>query len=567
MLEASNTAALDSPAPDTLHAADLVQVNSLQVDSLQIHSVNVLRDLVKRIQAELKFERVRNEALNHQVAQLKRWRFGSSAESIDSSTQAVLFDAIVADTGLEELAAIEAAKPSAAAPKAKGQAVRQALPASLPRIDRHHELGATHCACGQAFKRIGEEVSEQLDCVPAQFFVLRHIRGKYACACCQTVQAAPMPAQMIDKGIPAAGLLAQVAVAKVDDHLPLYRQTEIYARSGVHIPRSSMAQWLGICGVRLEPLAAALKEFVLGHSVIHVDETPVALLAPGRGKTKKAYVWVYRTTDFMATDGTDERTDEGQDAGKEAGKNQGKGRAVLYDFTLSRSGEHPRRILEGFSGTLVSDDFSGYHALHRQGVRAALCMAHARRKLFEAFELNGSPIAGQAVALIAKLYEIEREAKTLKPEDRLQLRQHQSKPVADALHGWLKTQRLLLVKADATAKAMDYALSNWTALTQFLGDGEVPIDNNAAENAIRPLALGRKNWLFVGSQRAGERAAVLMSLIESAKLNGHDPWAYLKDVFERLPTLKHRDLAQLLPHNWQPASELAGPVAAVAAAA
>jgi hypothetical protein len=397
--------------------------------------------------------------------------------------------------------------------------------------------------------------------VPAQFFVLRHIRGKYACACCQTVQAAAMPAQMIDKGIPAAGLLAQVAVAKVDDHLPLYRQTEIYARSGVHIARSSMAQWLGLCGVRLEPLAAALRDFVLGHSVIHVDETPVALLAPGRGKTKKAYVWVYRTTDFLAAGQT------ATSQTNEAGKNQGQGRAVFYDFTLSRGGEHPRRVLEGFSGTLVTDDFSGYHALHRQGVTAALCMAHARRKLFDAFELNGSPIAGQAVALIAKLYEIERLAKELKTEDRLLVRQSQSRPVADALHSWLRTQRLLLVKADATAKAMDYALSNWTALTQFLQDGNVPIDNNAAENAIRPLALGRKNWLFVGSQLAGERAAVLMSLIESAKLNGHDPWAYLKDVFERLPTLKHRDLAQLLPHNWQPAGAIAEPPVAAAATA
>ena len=192
--------------------------------------------------------------------------------------------------------------------------MRQALPASLPRVDRHHELEATHCACGQAFKRIGEEVSEQLDCVPAQFFVLRHIRGKYACACCQTIQAAPMPAQMIDKGIPAPGLLAQVVVAKLDDHLPLYRQTEIYARSGVHIPRSSMAQWLGICGVRLAPLAEALKDFILGHDVIHADETPVALLAPGKGKTSKAYVWVYRTTNFVAQ------------------------RAVLYDFSTSRGG-------------------------------------------------------------------------------------------------------------------------------------------------------------------------------------------------------------------------------------
>jgi len=520
MLEAS-----DAPALQTPPGGDAVLVS---------------RELIERMQAEIKFSHTKIEALNFEIARLNRWRFGSSAESLAGSTQAVLFDAILADTAQEDAAAKAAAAKPAAAPRSKGQAVRQALPANLPRVDRHHDIEATHCACGQAFTRIGEEVSEQLDCVPAQFFVLRHIRGKYACACCQTIQAAPMPAQMIDKGIPAPGLLAQVAVAKIDDHLPLYRQTEIYARSGVHIPRSSMAQWLGICGVRLAPLAAALKEFILGHSVVHADETPVSLLAPGRGKTKKAYVWVYRTTDFNTR------------------------RAVLYDFTLTRGGEHPRRVLAEFTGTLVTDDFSGYHALHRQGVGAAFCMAHARRKLFEAHELNGSQIAGQAVAMIARLYEIERQAKQLSAQDRLQIRQLQSRPLADALHGWLAMQRQLLVKADATARAVDYALSNWPALTRFLDDGAVPIDNNAAENAIRPLALGRKNWLFVGSQLAGERAAVLMSLIESAKLNGHDPWAYLRDVFERLPTLKNRDLAQLLPHNWQPPTSIIEPSAASA---
>jgi transposase len=526
---------LDAPATPAPSSAPV----SAPVSDSASDSVLVSRELIERLQAQIKFEQTRNEALNFEIARLKRWRFGSSAESLEASTQAVLFDAILADTALEDAAAKDEATPAPAAPRVKRNAVRQALPANLARVDRHYDLGATHCACGQAFKRIGEEVSEQLDCVPAQFFVLRHIRGKYACACCQTIQAAPMPAQMIDKGIPAAGLLAQVAIAKVDDPLPLYRQTEIYARSGVHIPRSSMAQWLGICGVRLQPLAAALKDFILGHDVLHADETPVALLAPGRGKTRKAFVWVYRTTNFVTV--------------------QGKGRAVLYDFTLSRAGEHPRRVLGAFGGTLVTDDFSGYHALHSSGITAAFCMAHARRKLFEVFELNGSPIVAQALALIAKLYEIEREAKDLGNDDRLLARQQRSKPVAEALHAWLTTQRQLLVKADATARAIDYSLSNWIALTTFLGDGAVPIDNNAAENAIRPLAVGRKNWLFVGSQLAGERAAVLMSLIESAKLNGHDPWAYLKDVFERLPTLKNRDLAQLLPHNWRPASAIVEP--------
>ena len=493
--------------------------------------VLVAREVLDRLHGELKFKQAQIEALNFELARLKRWRFGSSSESLDSGTQAVLFEHLLADTAVEDRAAQDAIelRPCAAPVPAKRQAVRQALPAGLPRIDRHHDIEATHCACGQAFKRIGEEVSEQLDCIPAQFFVLRHIRGKYACAHCQSIQAAPMPAQIIDKGIPAAGLLAQIVIAKHDDHLPLYRQAEIYARSGVHIARSSMAQWVGICGVRLAPLAQALRDFIVAQAVIHADETPVALLAPGRGKTKRAYVWVYRTTDFVAQ------------------------RAVLFDFAAGRGGEHPRRVLAHFCGTLVSDDFSGYHALAAQGVTAALCMAHARRKLFEAHELNGSTIAGHAVALIAKLYEVEREARALDPEARRQLRQQRARPVADALHAWLGEQRPKLAKADTTAKAIDYALSNWTALTRYLDDGNVPIDNNAAENAVRPLVVGRKNWLFVGSQQAGERAAAIMSLIESAKLNGHDPWAYMKDVLERLPTLKQRDLAELLPHNWRPA--------------
>jgi len=499
-------------------------------------AVQELRDLVERLQGELKFHKTRNEALNFEIARLKRWRFGSSSESLDTTTQAVLFDRILADTALEDRAAEQEIKPQpAASTPSKRQAVRQALPASLPRIERHHEIDQTHCECGQPFKRIGQEVSEQLDCVPAQFFVLRHIRGKYACACCQTIQAAPMPAQIIDKGIPAPGLLAQVAVAKHDDHLPLYRQEEIYARSGVHIPRSSMAQWIGICGVRLAPLADALRDFILSHSVIHADETPVSLLAPGKGKTKRAYVWVYRTTNFVAK------------------------RAVLFDFTASRAGEHPKRVLQGFGGTLVADDYGGYFGLQAQGVTAALCWAHARRKLFEAHKFNGSQIAGQAVTLIAKLYEIERDARELEPEARWLLRQERSRPIVDALHTWLTEQRQKLANADVTAKAIDYSLSNWRALTCYLDDGNVPIDNNAAENAVRPLCVGRKNWLFVGSQQAGERAAVVMSLIESAKLNGHDPWAYLKDVFERLPTLKQHDLAQLLPHNWRPASDAAAP--------
>lgn len=510
------------------------------IDTAAADTLTISRGDLERMQAELKFAQTKIAALNFEVARLRRWRFGQSSESLDVQTP--LFEALVADTAIEDAAAREETQPPRDRAPAR-RPVRQALPAALPRIEHHHEIEATSCACGQPLVRIGEDVSEQLDCVPAQFFVHRHIRGKYACRGCQTIAAAALPAQLIDKGLPAPGLLAQVMVAKHDDHLPLYRQEEIYARSGVHLARSSMAQWVGICGARLAPLAEALREFILEHRVVHVDETPVRLLAPGKGKTHRAYVWVYRTTNFVAQ------------------------RAVWFDFCTGRGGEHPRRVLQHYRGTLVTDDYSGYDAIHaRADIVEAGCMAHARRKLFEAHELNGSAIAGHAVALIAKLYEIEAEVKALGAEDRWRIRQERAKPVAEQLHQWLIDQRHQLAKADATAKAIDYSLKRWRALTRYLDDGHVPICNNAVENSIRPLALGRRNWLFVGSQAAGERAANIMSLIESAKLNGHDPWAYLKDVFERLPTLKNSELATLLPHNWRPAAVVETPEPLVATA-
>ncbi len=504
-------------------------------------TVTISQEDFERLQGELKFAHTKIAALNFEIARLKRWRFGTSSESLD--TQVPLFEAIIADTAIEDQAAREG-EPAPKARVAGRRAVRQALPAALPRVDHHHELADTSCACGQLLVRIGQDVSEQLDCVPAQFFVHRHIRGKYACKACQAIQAAALPAQIIDKGLPAPGLLAQVVVAKHDDHLPLYRQSEIYARSGVHIARSSMAQWVGICGVRLAPLAQALRDFILGQGVIHADETPVALLAPGKGRAQRAYVWVYRTTDFACQ------------------------RAVWFDFCTSRGGEHPRRVLQHFRGTLVTDDYKGYDRIHaRADIIEAGCMAHARRKLFEAHELNGSQIAGHAVKLIAGLYQVEREISQLDAQARREARQQHAKPVAEELHAWLVSQRQRLASADATAKAIDYSLKRWRALTHYLDDGEVPIDNNAVENSIRPLALGRRNWLFVGSQGAGERAANIMSLIESAKLNGHDPWAYLKDVFERLPTLKNSELHTLLPHHWRAPTPpvAAAPITAMAA--
>ena len=488
--------------------------------------VLVSRDLLERLQGELKFKQTRIDALNFEVARLKRWRFGSSSESLDTSTQAVLFDSLLIDTALEDRAADEANKSPASPPRAKGQAVRQALPASLPRVEHRHEIAQTHCACGQAFKRIGEEVSEQLDCVPAQFFVLRHIRGKYACACCQTMAAAPMPAQMIDKGIPAPGLLAQVAVAKHDDHLPLYRQEAIFGRAGLAIPRSTLAQWVGSCGVQLQPLVDAMRTELLQRRVLHADETPVSMLKPGNGKAHRAYLWAYATGAFENI------------------------KAVVYDFCESRSGEHARRFLGDWRGSLTCDDFSGYKALIASGVTEVGCLAHARRKFFDLHAANQSQIAEVALQQFARVYEIEREVKEIATDQRQTIRQQQTKPLLDALHQWMVLQRQKVPEGSASAKALDYSLRRWEALTRFVDDGQLPVDNNWIENQIRPIAIGRNNWLFAGSLRAGQRAAAVMTLIQSARLNGHDPYAYLKDVLARLPTQRVSLVHELLPHRW-----------------
>ena len=504
--------------------------------------------VIAKLKAQLKFEQTRNAALNLEVARLKNWRFGTSAESMDAG-QTDLFDAktlaaVLAESGAEDRAQemADLALQSSRTPAAKKQAKRQALPSQLERIIHRHEIEPAVCTAGHPLVRIGEEISERLDCVPAQFFVHRHIRGKYCCAACQTVLAADMPAQIIDKGIPAAGLLAQIIIAKHDDHLPLFRQEEIYRRSGAFIARSSMAGWVGQCAAQLMPLVAAMKEHLKQHTVIHADETPVKLLEPGAGKTHQAYVWAYRSSDLET---------HGPDA-----QNTQTGRCVIYEFATSRAGEHARAMLQDWRGTLLTDDYSGYKALFASGaVQEAGCWAHARRKFYEAHKLNHSEIAAEAVRRIANLYAIERQVQGLGAGERLRIRQEQSAPLLDEFKRWLAHQRLQLAHADVTAKAIDYTIRRWAALTVHLHNANVPIDNNAVENAMRPIALGRKNWLFVGSRAAGERAACLMSLIESAKLNGHDAWHYLKDILEKLPTWPNSRLQELLPHHWQAPQE------------
>ena len=474
---------------------DAAQIDTAKLKTLsEIELRELATTLLARIDRdarEITWRDAKIEKLTFEMAQLRRVKFGVKSEQLDAQQKALFDEAVDAD-----IAALEAqleelrAQPDKPAPEPV-RPRRTPLPAHLPRVERHHEPENTTCTtpgCGCQLKRIGQDVSEKLDYTPGVFTVERHIRGKWTCANCRTLSQAPVPAEIIDKGIPTAGLLAQVLVAKHADHLPLYRQEAIFGRAGLTIPRSTLAAWIGQCGVRLQPLVDALKEQLLHCAVVHADETPVAMLAPGNGKTHRAYLWAYAAGAFEDL------------------------RAVVYDFTASRSGEHARNFLGDWRGSLVCDDFSGYKALFTRGVIEVGCMAHARRKFVELHAANKSTIAESALQLIGALYGIEREVKDLQPEQRRIERRRRAAPMAETLHGWLLANRLKVTDGTATARAIDYSLNRWAALTRYLDDPALPIDNNHDERQIRPWATGRKNWLFAGTLLAGQRAAAITSL-------------------------------------------------------
>ena len=504
-----------------------IGARNLQINALD-QQIASLDQTISSKDREILYRQAKIDQLTHEMAVLKRWKFGRSREQLGAGQASLLDETIDADIAAIEQELQDLAPPANTAKEPRQQPKRAALPPELPRIEVHHEPDSTTCTCGCQLKRIGEDVSEKLDYTPGVLTVQRHVRGKWACSGCQSLRQAPVPAQIIDKGLPTSGLLAQVLVAKYSDHLPLYRQETIFGRSGLRLARSTLAQWVGVCAVQLQPLVDALKTAMFRSAVLHADETPVAMLKPGNKKTHRAYLWAYAPGAFEDL------------------------KAVVYDFCESRAGEHARAFLGDWSGGLVCDDFSGYKASFGAAITEVGCMAHARRKFFDLHVSNKSEIAQQALTYIGQLYEIEREVKHLKPDERGRIRKDKSKLLVDALHQWMLLQRQCITDGTATAKALDYSLKRWAALTRFVQDGRLPIDNNWIENQIRPIAIGRGNWLFAGSLRAGQRAAAVMSLIQSAKLNGHDPYAYLKDVLARLPTQKNSRIDELLPHNWTP---------------
>jgi len=495
------------------------------------------------------------EKITFELTRLKRWKFGAKSEAMTAEQRQMFQDTLLEDEAdLEaQLAALQAAQAKTpAAPKAPPRRPRrQALPAHLRRVEHHHEPEDTTCTtagCGQPMTRVGEDVSERLDIVPAEFFVHRHIYGKWTCRCCQRqgiehLVQEPADPQIIDGGIAASGLVAHTLVSRFVDHLPYYRQEAINARSGVHTPRSTLARSAGNAGAALVPLYEVHKRFVLSGPVLHADETPVALLDPGAGKTKRAYVWAYARGEHDAESG------------------------VIYEFCLGRGSQYPVAFLgasqgppgspmeeqPAWQGTLVCDQYAGYDAALDKRVYprriAARCFAHARRKFDEL--VGTSEVAKEAIKRIGWIYHVEGQFAGMDAPQRLAARQQLTRPLWDELHVWLKLERRRVPDGGSIAAAIDYSLNAWDALTRHLDDGAVPIDNNFIERQIKPWAMGRRAWLFAGSEMAGQRAAVVMSLVQSAKLNGHDPWAYLKDVLERLPSHPNDRIEELLPHRWK----------------
>ncbi|MGJ7462089.1 IS66 family transposase [Halomonas sp. MA07-2] len=441
-------------------------------------------------------------------------------------------DAAAPDEPATEESSAEARQPA----KRRSRGGRVALPPELPRVEVVHELpeDARRCAeDGTELKVIGEAISEELHVVPARVEVIRHVRRKYACPACEEgVQIAPAPAKLLPKSNASATLLAYVATAKYQDALPLYRQSQIFARHGAEIPRNTLARWMVQVGERLMPLVEALRQHLLQAPLIHMDETTLQVNAEaGRAASATSYMWLQR----------------GGPPGQQV---------VLFDYDASRAGRVPVRLLGDYAGRLVTDGYEGYaEVVRKNGITHAGCWAHARRKFVEAQKVQPKGKTGKAdwaLNQIRKLYAVEKQAKGLEPEAHQALRDQKSRPLITQLRTWLDKSLTQVLPKSALGKALHYLDGQWTRLTRFLDDGLIPLDNNPAENAIRPFVVGRKNWLFSHTPSGAQASAAIYSLIETAKVNGLSPYEYLQFVFEILPTVgEEDDLGTLLPWRWK----------------
>jgi transposase len=467
------------------------------------------------------------EHLKLQLEKLRRMLFGRSSEKMHSQVEQL-------ELRLEELEAAKAERtakreaPLTAVDEQPALA-RRALPEHLPReIEMHMPAHESCPECGGHLRRLGEDVSEMLEKIPASYKVIRHVRPKFSCSKCHRIVQAPAASRPIERSIAGPGLLASVLTSKFADHLPLYRQAEIAARQGVELERSTLAEWVGSASALLQPLVDAIRKHVLAGEKIHADDTPVPVLAPGTGKTKTGRLWTYVRDDRAA----------GIDTAP----------AVWFAYTPDRKGEHPQRHLGSFHGVLQADAYAGFHPLYEGGcIQEAACWAHVRRKFYDLHAAHASPIAGEAIERIGTLYAIEQRIRGKPAEERREIRIEEAQPLLADLHAWLEKKLHALSRKSEVAAAIRYALSRWPALLRYVEDGRIEIDNNCAERALRAVALGRKNYLFAGSDSGGERAASMYTLIGTAKLNGLDPEAYLRTVLTRIADHPIKRIEQLLP--------------------
>jgi transposase len=473
--------------------------------------------------------------LKFQLARYRRAEFGRSSEKVarEAEQLELAIESLETDQA-ERLATASPVVTVAVETVAEAQKpARRPLPEHRPREELRHSAPCTCPSCGGALRKIGDEVTETLDYVPGRFKVIRHIREKLSCRACDTVVAAPAPDHAIARGRAGAGLLAHIVVSKYDDHLPLYRQAEIFARDKVGLETSTLSGWVGATAAALKPLVDALAADVLAGDSLHVDDTPVPVLAPGAGKTKTGRLWTYVR---------DERPFAGS-----------RPPAALFFYSPDRKGEHPRAHLKDFRGIIHADGYAGFNELFVGGrIVEAGCWAHVRRKFFDVHAATGSAIANEALDRIGQLYAVEKTLNGSPPDRRRQQRQLQSKPIAEALAAWAEHTVRQLSRKSELAAAFRYMRARWTALVRCFDDGRLALDNNPAERALRCVAIGRKNYLFAGSDAGGRRAAAIYSLIESAKLNGLNPQHYLADVLTRIADHPARRIAELLPWNWQP---------------